>query len=90
MTTASPQIPQATTDTSSGTAVRAVAAFGIGVAMLVVAFAYLDRMPGWADRHGAIVVYLGFFVFMSLAGRLFWWGADQLIARLRGRSGASK
>ncbi len=41
MTTASPQIPQTTTDTSSGTAVRAVAAFVIGVAMLVVAFTYL-------------------------------------------------
>ncbi|GAB0108659.1 hypothetical protein JMUB6875_76950 [Nocardia sp. JMUB6875] len=63
---------------------KPVAALVIGVAMLVLAFANLSHMPQWADQHGAIWVYLGFFVFMSIAGRLFWFGADGLIKRLRG------
>ncbi|BAW09740.1 hypothetical protein [Nocardia seriolae] len=60
-----------------------VAAFLVGLGLLIAAFLLLDRMPGWADRYGAIWVYLGFFVFMSIAGRLFWFGADKLIERLR-------
>lgn len=69
---------------TSGAASKSISALAIGVAMLVVAFANLPRLPGWADQHGAIWVYLGFFVFMSIAGRLFWNGADELITRLRG------
>ncbi|MGW4847680.1 hypothetical protein [Nocardia brasiliensis] len=49
-----------------------------GVGLLVLAFALLDRISGWADQYGAIWVYLGFFVFMSIAGRLFWYGIDEL------------
>ncbi|MGF6885628.1 hypothetical protein ABH933_005166 [Nocardia sp. GP40] len=49
-----------------------MAALIVGVVLLVEAFASLDRIPGWADRYGAIWVYLGFFIFMSIAGRLFW------------------
>ncbi|MBL1079596.1 hypothetical protein JK358_34850 [Nocardia sp. 2] len=68
----------------SNSMVKSVAALVVGVVMLVVAFANLSRIPGWADDHGAIWVYLGFFVFMSIAGRLFWNGADELVKRMRG------
>ncbi|MFB8281694.1 hypothetical protein [Nocardia colli] len=63
---------------------RSVGAVVVGVVMLVAAFACLNRMPGWADRYGGIWVYLGFFVYMSIAGRVFWWGLDQLLDWLRG------
>ncbi|MEC3916237.1 hypothetical protein VMT40_16640 [Nocardia sp. CDC160] len=55
----------------------------VGLAMLIAAFFYLNKMPGWADRYGAIWIYLGFFAYMSIAGRLFWKGADGIIERLR-------
>lgn len=58
-------------------------AFVIGVMLLIAAFASLDRIPGWADRYGAVRVYLGFFLFMSIAGRLFWYGAEKVIERVR-------
>ncbi|MBF6138378.1 hypothetical protein IU501_36015 [Nocardia otitidiscaviarum] len=50
----------------------------LGLLLLIVAFANLNRMPGWADDYGAILVYLAFFLYMSLAGRLTWWGIDTL------------
>ncbi|MFI6170772.1 hypothetical protein ACIBCN_28585 [Nocardia sp. NPDC051052] len=66
----------------------AVPGFLVGLIMLIAAFATLDRMPDWADDYGAILVYLAFFLYMSIAGRLTWWGLDTFYARLKqGRSG---
>lgn len=61
--------------------VKPVVALVIGVALLVAAFAKLSQLPVWADEHGAVWVYLAFFVYMSIAGRLFWYGTDRLIKR---------
>ncbi|WKY55126.1 hypothetical protein [Nocardia seriolae] len=55
--------------------------------MLIVAFANLGRMPGWADDYGAILVYLAFFLYMSIAGRLTWWGIDALREQAKSRRG---
>lgn len=63
---------------------KAAAALVAGLVLLIVAFVYLSRLPGWADRYGAVWVYLGFFVYMSIAGRFFWHGADAVMKRLRG------
>lgn len=66
----------------------AAGALAFGVVLLLVAFAHLNRMPGWADNYGAILVYLVFFLYMSIAGRLTWWGIDTIYTRLKeGRSG---
>ncbi|KAA8888826.1 hypothetical protein F3087_07390 [Nocardia colli] len=59
-----------------------------GLFLLIAAFAHLDRMPGWADDYGAILVYLAFFLYMSIAGRLTWWGIDTLAALVKARRGS--
>ncbi|GED98878.1 hypothetical protein [Gordonia crocea] len=56
----------------------------VGTALLVAAAAALPRLSGWADDHGTIVVFLAFFLLMSLAGRWFWAGIDTLIAAVKG------
>ncbi|MFJ4653888.1 hypothetical protein ACIP5Y_21705 [Nocardia sp. NPDC088792] len=59
----------------------------LGLLLLIVAFANLNRMPGWADDYGAILVYLAFFLYMSVAGRLTWWGIDTLREQAETRRG---
>ncbi|MFF2555016.1 hypothetical protein ACFVUS_28710 [Nocardia sp. NPDC058058] len=69
-------------------AVVALGGLALGLTLLIVAFAKMDRIPGWADNYGAVVVYLVFFLYMSVAGRLTWWGIDTLreqVKNLRGR-----
>ncbi|MFI7002490.1 hypothetical protein [Nocardia sp. NPDC050175] len=56
-----------------------------GLFLLIAAFAHLNRMPGWADDHGAILVYLAFFLYMSIAGRLTWWGIDTTYTQVKAR-----
>ncbi|MGW4847366.1 hypothetical protein [Nocardia brasiliensis] len=68
-----------------GTAVWAGPALILGVILLAVAFATLDHIPGWADDYGAVLVYLAFFLYMSIAGRLTWWGVDTIYAQLKDR-----
>lgn len=63
----------------------AIAALVIGLGMLIVAFANLNRLAGWADDYGTVLVYLAFFLVMSIAGRLFWWGTDTVIGAFRNR-----
>lgn len=58
---------------------RAALTLVAGLALLAVVFANLDRVADWATEHGKVRVYLGFFLVMSIAGRLFWWGADALM-----------
>ncbi|MDJ0407847.1 hypothetical protein QNA23_30475, partial [Rhodococcus erythropolis] len=59
---------------------KAVIATVFGLALLIAAFAVIGRLGGWAADYGTILVYLAFFLWMSIAGRVFWWGADTLIA----------
>ncbi|WP_194838003.1 hypothetical protein [Nocardia sp. XZ_19_369] len=70
--------------------VRPVVALVVGLAVLIAAFAVLNRIPGWADQYGVIWVYLGYFVVMSIAGRLFWQGADKLVERIRSAPGSGR
>lgn len=65
----------------------AIPAIALGLLLLVAAFATLNRIPGWADDYGAILVYLAFFLYMSIAGRLTWWGIDTLYARVTTKRG---
>ncbi|QNG19652.1 hypothetical protein G4H71_16580 [Rhodococcus triatomae] len=60
----------------------AVASFVGGLVALAIVFANLSRLTDWADQYGTVWVYLGFFLVLSIAGRVFWKGADTLIARL--------
>ena len=60
----------------------AVAGFVGGLVALALVFANLSRLTDWADQYGTVWVYLGFFLVLSIAGRVFWKGADTLIARL--------
>ncbi|ALU67955.1 hypothetical protein R3Q08_15860 [Rhodococcus erythropolis] len=65
---------------------KAVIATVFGLALLIAAFAAIGRLGGWAADYGTILVYLAFFLWMSIAGRVFWWGADKLIAEARKKS----
>ncbi|WCT06019.1 hypothetical protein [Rhodococcus qingshengii] len=65
---------------------KGVIATVFGLALLVAAFAVIGRLGGWAADYGTILVYLAFFLWMSIAGRVFWWGADTLIAEVRKKS----
>ncbi|WP_257232920.1 hypothetical protein [Rhodococcus qingshengii] len=65
---------------------KAVIATVFGLALLIAAFAVIGRLGGWAADYGTILVYLAFFLWMSIAGRVFWWGADTLIAEFRKKS----
>lgn len=65
---------------------KAVIATVFGLALLIAAFAVIGRLGGWANDYGTILVYLAFFLWMSIAGRVFWWGADTLIAEFRKKS----
>jgi len=57
-----------------------------GEAGLIAAFAVIGRLGGWAADYETILVYLAFFLWMSIAGRVFCWGADTLIAEFRKKS----
>ncbi|MDJ0409229.1 hypothetical protein ACJEDT_11155 [Rhodococcoides fascians] len=61
----------------------AVIATLFGLGLLIVAFAVIGHLAGWAADHGTILVYLAFFLWMSIAGRVFWWGADRVVATVR-------
>lgn len=65
---------------------KAVIATVFGLALLIAAFAVIGRLGGWAADYGTILVYLAFFLWMSIAGRVFCWGADTLIAEIRKKS----
>lgn len=57
-----------------------------GCTLLLVAAVTLPHLSEWADRHGSIPIFLGFFLVMSLAGRWFWAGTDAIISAIRGRA----
>ncbi|WP_194815804.1 hypothetical protein [Nocardia sp. XZ_19_385] len=74
-----------TTDPFNPVAV-ATGGLALGLVLLIVAFAFMDRMPGWADDYGTILVYLAFFLYMSIAGRLTWWSIDTLREQVGARN----
>lgn len=53
-----------------------LAALLAGLVMLVIGFAAITALPDWVARWGTVAVYLTYFLYMSIAGRLFWKGAD--------------
>lgn len=55
----------------------------VGLAMLVAGFAVITSLPDWVNQWGTVPVYLTYFLYMSLAGRLFWRGADAAWAALK-------
>ena len=60
--------------------------FLVGLLLMVLAAANLMNLSEWAQRWGQIPVFLLFFLFMAIAGRWFWSGADALIAAVRGKN----
>lgn len=58
---------------------RAVLSFVFGLAGLIVAFANLDKLMQWSAEYGQVWVFLGFFLAVSVCGRLFWWGVDTIV-----------
>ncbi|MEV4234206.1 MULTISPECIES: hypothetical protein [unclassified Nocardia] len=54
-------------------------AVATGLILLIPAFATVNRMPGWAADYGASLVYFAIFLYVAIAGRLTWWGAEILI-----------
>lgn len=61
-----------------------LAALLAGLLMLVVGFAAITALPDWVARWGTVAVYLTYFLYMSIAGRLFWKGADAAWDALKG------
>jgi hypothetical protein len=53
-----------------------LAALLAGLVMLAAGFAAITALPGWVTQWGTVAVYLTYFLYMSIAGRLFWKGAD--------------
>jgi len=75
-----------TSDTAPSSPVemtRACLALLAGLALLIAAFANMTNLTRWADAHGTVTVYLGFFLVMSVAGRQFWNGTDSVVAAVR-------
>lgn len=59
--------------------------FVAGCALLVwCAWALGDRIPRWSAEHGRVLVFLVFFLIMSIAGRWFWKGIDAALNRIIG------
>lgn len=57
--------------------------FIAGCALLVAcAWALGSKITGWTRDYGSIVVFLCFFLVMSIAGRWFWMGIDTALKRV--------
>ena len=51
--------------------------FALGCALLVgCAWALSSRLQQWSHDYGSMLVFLVFFLIMSIAGRWFWAGID--------------
>ncbi|WP_336819738.1 hypothetical protein [Gordonia sp. MMO-8] len=65
--------------------VWSVLALIAGCAILVVAAINLPNLGRWGDEHGNVLVFLCFFLVMSIGGRWFWAGVDALWGAIRGK-----
>ncbi|MCF8610084.1 hypothetical protein L5G28_07895 [Gordonia sp. HY285] len=62
--------------------------FIAGCAILVVAAWNLPNLARWGDDYGNVLVFLAFFMMMSIGGRWFWTGIDAIWNAVRGRNNA--
>ncbi|MCF8572147.1 hypothetical protein L5G32_17955 [Gordonia sp. HY002] len=60
-------------------------AFIAGCTILVVAAWNLPNLARWGDEHGTVLVFLAFFMVMSIGGRWFWTGIDAIWSAVRGK-----
>ncbi|MGJ6127048.1 hypothetical protein QN239_31145 [Mycolicibacterium sp. Y3] len=60
------------------------AALLAGLVMLAGGFAAITALPEWVTQWGTVPVYLTYFLYMSIAGRLFCKGADVAWGALKG------
>ncbi|MGZ8178048.1 hypothetical protein ACXVUM_08945 [Williamsia sp. SKLECPSW1] len=62
--------------------------FVLGCVLLVLcAWALSSRLQQWSHDYGGMLVFLVFFLIMSIAGRWFWAGIDAALGRvIRGSS----
>ncbi len=69
----------------SGPVVWRWVSFVIGTVVLVLcAWALGSKVPQWTRDHGTMLVFLSFFLIMSIAGRWFWKGIDAALNRVIG------
>ncbi|MCF8587153.1 hypothetical protein [Gordonia liuliyuniae] len=59
--------------------------FIAGCAILVVAAWNLPNLAQWGDDYGTVLVFLAFFMVMSIGGRWFWTGIDAIWGAVRGK-----
>lgn len=65
--------------------VWAVLALIAGSAIVVVAVINLPNLARWGEEHGNVLVFLAFFLVMSIGGRWFWVGVDAVWGAIRGK-----
>lgn len=76
--------PETEAPPTSGVPATTLLFLALGTVLLIASAAALPHLSQWADDHGTIPVFLGFFLLMSLAGRWFWTGVDAILAAIRG------
>lgn len=76
---------QASTGGSRSVSAWTMLGFIAGCAILIVAAINLPNLGRWGDEHGNVVVFLCFFLVMSIGGRWFWAGVDALWGAIRGK-----
>ncbi|MGB3604740.1 hypothetical protein [Gordonia sp. (in: high G+C Gram-positive bacteria)] len=75
---------QAAGEGSGSVPVWTVVLFVAACVLLVLAAMNLTNLGPWAAEHGQVLVFLGFFLVMSIAGRWFWSGVDSIVGAVRG------
>ncbi|WP_237000161.1 hypothetical protein [Gordonia liuliyuniae] len=71
------------TDSGRSVSVWTMLLFIAGCALLVIAAINLPNLGQWGDEHGNVLVFLCFFLVMSIGGRWFWAGIDALWSAIR-------
>ncbi|MEJ9078426.1 hypothetical protein WKY82_08390 [Gordonia malaquae] len=85
-TTAEPEESnQTSTGANRSVSVWTMLGFIAGCAILIVAAINLPNLGRWGDEHGNVLVFLCFFLVMSIGGRWFWAGVDALWGAIRGK-----
>ncbi len=81
----SEQSGQASAGGNRSVSVWTMLALIAGCAVLVVAAINLPNLGRWGDEYGNVLVFLCFFLVMSIGGRWFWAGIDALWGAIRGK-----
>lgn len=79
------QSSQAGAGDNRSVSVWSVLALIAGSAILIIAAINLPNLGRWGDEHGNVLVFLCFFLVMSIGGRWFWAGVDALWGAIRGK-----